>query len=88
MSTLTKEQEQYIEHEVKLRIHEGKFDNLEKAIERLDNKIDIGLKHLDDKIDYGLKHLDNKMTWGFGVFIAISIVGWIIPIAIQFVHVK
>lgn len=85
MSKQTKENEQYaqaqqmsyIEHEVTLRLHDHKFQLLEKAIERLDNKIDSGLKHLD-----------NKMTWGFGVFIAISIVGWIIPIALQFVHVR
>lgn len=81
MSKQTKENEQYaqaqqmsyIEHEVTLRVHEHKFKSLDKAIERL---------------DAGLKHLDNKMTWGFGIFIAISVVGWIIPIALQFVHVR
>lgn len=88
MSTLTKEQEQYIEHEVKIRLHDGKFDNLEKAIDRLDNKVDVGLKHLDDKIDVGLKHLDNKLSWGIGVFIAISLIGWMLPIALQFIKVS
>ena len=41
----TKETEQYIEHEVQLRLHSEKFQHLDKAIERLDSNI----KHLDNK---------------------------------------
>lgn len=39
MSTLTKEQEQYIEHEVRLRVHDEKFLSHEKNFERLESKM-------------------------------------------------
>lgn len=42
---MNKEQENYIEHEVKIRVHKEKFDLFGKAIERLD----LDLKHLDNK---------------------------------------
>jgi hypothetical protein len=49
MDAFTKTQENYIEHEVQLRVHGKQFKSLEDAINRLDNKIDVGLKHLDNK---------------------------------------
>ena len=49
MDAFTKSHENYIEHEVQLRVHGKQFKSLEDAINRLDNKIDVGLKHLDNK---------------------------------------
>ena len=45
MTTFTKTEENYIEHEVELRVHDAKFQSLEKSIDRLDS----ALKHLDNK---------------------------------------
>lgn len=45
MSTFTKSEENYIEHEVQLRLHDAKFQAFEKSIDRLDTAI----KHLDNK---------------------------------------
>lgn len=84
MSKLTIEQEQYIEHEVKIRLHDHKFDSLERVIKKLDSSVN----HLDNKIDSSIKHLDNKLSWGIGVFIAISLIGWMLPIALQFIKIK
>jgi hypothetical protein len=77
MTAFTKTQENYIEHEVQLRLHDKKFDSIERAIEKLDYKIDAGLKHLD-----------NKLTWGVGIFITISIVGYMIPVALHFMKLS
>ena len=52
MVTLTKEMEQYIEHEVRLRVHDAKFQSLENAI-----------KHLESRMDESIRHLDNKLSW-------------------------
>jgi hypothetical protein len=56
MTLLNSTDENYIEHEIQLRLHselfkinDKRFDSLENGISRLDNKIDIGLKHLDNK---------------------------------------
>ena len=54
MTTFTKEQENYIEHEVQLRLHDSKFQNLDKAIDRLDSS---------------MKHLDNKFMLMFSVIL-------------------
>lgn len=45
MAEFTKTEENYIEHEVQLRLHDNKFQNLDKAIDRLD----AAIKHLDNK---------------------------------------
>lgn len=45
MPSFTKTEENYIEHEVQLRVHDAKFQNLDKSIERLD----AAIKHLDNK---------------------------------------
>lgn len=56
MSSFSKTEENYIEHEIQIRVHaeqfksqDRRFQSLEDAISRLDNKIDSGLKHLDNK---------------------------------------
>lgn len=56
MTLLNSTDENYIEHEIQLRLHselfkinDKRFDSLENGISRLDSKIDIGLKHLDNK---------------------------------------
>lgn len=45
MTNYTKETEHYIEHEVQLRLHDAKFQSIDKSIDRLDASI----KHLDNK---------------------------------------
>jgi hypothetical protein len=39
MSTFTKSEENYIEHEVQLRVHSEKFKVMEKKFDHLDNKL-------------------------------------------------
>lgn len=41
MSALTKETEHYIEHEVQLRLHEEKFNAIERRFDHLDNKLNL-----------------------------------------------
>lgn len=83
MPQFTKTEENYIEHEVQLRLHNEKFNLQDQKFQSIENSIN----RLDSKIDVGLKHLDNKITWGIGIFIAISLIGWMLPIALQFIKV-
>jgi hypothetical protein len=83
MSTLTKDQENYIEHEVQLRLNDEKFAINRLHFDKLDGKID----RLETKMDASIKHLDNKLLVGFGIFISISVIGWIIPICLKFIKV-
>jgi hypothetical protein len=46
MANFTKTEENYIEHEVQLRVYNAKFEENDKAVERLD----ASLKHLDNKL--------------------------------------
>lgn len=41
VSTFTKSEENYISHEVQLRIHEEKFKIIEKRFDHLDNKLNL-----------------------------------------------
>lgn len=61
MTAFTKDQEHYIEHEVKIRLHDTNFSALEKSIDRLDNKIDTSIDRLDKKIDTSIDRLDNTI---------------------------
>lgn len=79
MTHFTKDQESYIEHEVQLRLHDSKFQNLDKAIDRLDSSI----KHLDNKIDSSIKHLDNKYMLMFSLILG-SI--WV-PFVLNYLHI-
>jgi hypothetical protein len=81
---MNKDQQNYIEHEVKIRLHDAKFQLFEKSIDYLN----ATLQHLDNKIDTGLKHLDNKLTSAIRIFIAISVVGYMIPIALHFMKLS
>lgn len=45
-TTFTKKTEQYIQHEVQLRLNNKQFQHLDKTIERLESNI----KHLDNKL--------------------------------------
>jgi hypothetical protein len=54
MSNFDVQTELYIEHEVKLRLHDSKFNSIEKSIDRL---------------DAGLKHLENKFMVMFGILL-------------------
>ncbi len=51
MSTFTKETEHYIEHEVQLRLHEQKFQIIEKKNDEKFNSIDKRFDHLDNKLN-------------------------------------
>jgi hypothetical protein len=83
MSTLTKDQENYIEHEVQLRVNDEKFAINRLQFDKLDKKID----GLDGKMEANIKHLDNKLTVYLGLFISVSVIGWIIPICLKFIKV-
>jgi len=72
MTTLTKEQEQYIEQEIKIRVHDEKF----QIIERDFNEVKSTMRHLDGKFDAQFK-------WIIGMF-ASSIV---VPVVLHFVKV-
>lgn len=41
MATFTKDQEHYIEHEVKLRLSDEKFKSIDKRFDHLDNKLNL-----------------------------------------------
>jgi hypothetical protein len=83
MDAFTKTQENYIEHEVQLRVHGKQFKSLEDAINRLDNKIEGAINRLDNKIDVGLKHLDNKFMLMFSIILG-SI--WL-PAILHYLHI-
>jgi predicted PurR-regulated permease PerM len=68
MTALTKEQEQYIEQEVKIRLHDEKFQIIERdfneikmSIDHLDNKLVASINHLDNKLESSIRNLDNKL---------------------------
>lgn len=67
-TALTKEQVNYIEHEVQLRLHDSKFQNLDEAIDRPDSSI----KHLDNKCMLMFSVI--WVLYGFHLFLAISII--------------
>jgi hypothetical protein len=76
MTKFSKTEESYIEHEVQLRLHDekfkindNKFQSLEAAIHRLDDKMDTGLKHIENKLDSSIKHLDNKFMLMFSLIL-------------------
>ena len=41
MTTFTKSEENFIAHEVQLRVHDEKFKTIEKRFDHLDNKLNI-----------------------------------------------
>jgi tetrahydromethanopterin S-methyltransferase subunit G len=41
MSSFTKSEENFIAHEVQLRVHDEKFKSIEKRFDHLDNKLNI-----------------------------------------------
>lgn len=97
MTAFTKETENYIEHEVQLRIHSSYFAGLEKSINRLDasiehldnklerysDKLDSKIKHLDDKLEKSIDHLDNKFMLMFSIVLG-SI--WL-PAILHYLHI-
>lgn len=70
MTTLTKEQEQYIEQEVKIRLHDEKF----QIIERDFDDMKTSMRHLDSKFD-------SQFKWIIGMFVS-SI---ILPVVLHFI---
>jgi len=79
MASFSKDQENYIEHEVQLRVHDSKFQNLDKSIDKLDES----MKNLDGKLDSSIKHLDNKFMLMFGLILG-SI--WL-PFILSYLHI-
>jgi hypothetical protein len=89
MSNFTKEQENYIHHEVLLRLHETKFNSLENDIDKLDRKLDKSIERLDvtieklgNKIEASIKHLDNKCMIMFSIIIGCI---WL-PAILHYLH--
>ena len=90
MSTFTKEQEQYIEHEVKIRLNDEKFQIIEKdfhevktSIKHLDNKLISSIKHLDDKFDSSIRHFDTKFDSQFKWIVGIFASSIIVPVVLH-----
>ena len=69
MSTLTKSEVNYIEHEVQLRLHTEQFKLNDKKYEEKFSSID---KRFD--------HLDNKLNWIIGIVLG----SVFIPVALHF----
>lgn len=91
MSTLTKEQEQYIEQEVKIRLHDEKFQLIERdfseikaSLNSVDNKIADSIKHMDSKLDASIKYLDGKLDSQFKWVISLFISSMVIPVILHF----
>ena len=62
--------EQYIEHEVQLRLIDKRFDlysdkfkHIDDSIRHLDSKLDESVRHLDNKFNEWIHHMDNKLNW-------------------------
>ena len=81
MTTLTKEQEQYIEQEVKIRLHDEKF----QIIERDFDDVKASINHLDNKLDSSVKHLDSKFDSQFKWIIGMFVSSIILPVVLHFV---
>jgi len=72
MSAITKDQEQYIEHEVQIRLHDEKFQIIERDFDDMKSSI----RHLDSKFD-------SQFKWIIGMFVS-SI---ILPVVLHFIKV-
>ncbi len=90
MTAFSKAEENFIEHEVKIRLHDNKFDGLQISIGKLDTKLDTSINKLDDKLeksidrlDASIKHLDNKFMLMFSIVLG-SI--WL-PAILHYLHV-
>ncbi len=81
MSTLTKDQEQYIEHEVQIRLHDEKFKLADKKHE---DKFQIIERDLDD-MKSTIRHLDGKFDSQFKWIIGMFVSSIIIPVILHFV---
>ena len=72
MTKFTKTEENYISHEIEIRLHDKKFQLMEDM-----------LKRMEDKLDSSVKHLDNKFMLMFSVILG-SI--WI-PFILSYLHI-
>lgn len=81
MTTLTIEQEHYIEHEVNIRLHDEKFQIIERDLDDVKSSI----RHLDNKIDSSVKHLDSKFDSQFKWIIGVFVSSIIIPVVLHFI---
>ena len=81
MTTLTKDQEQYIEHEVQLRLHAEQFKFLDK---KNDDKFQIIERDFDD-MKTTMRHLDSKFDTQFKWIIGMFVSSIIIPVVLHFV---
>ena len=92
MTALTKEQEQYIEQEVKIRLHDEKFQIIERdfneikvSIDHLDNKLVASINHLDNKLESSIRNLDVKFDSQFKWIMGMFVSSIIIPVILHFV---
>lgn len=81
MTTLTKDQEQYIEHEVQLRLHDEKFKFIDKKHE--DNFQNI-VRDFDD-MKSTMRHLDSKFDSQFKWIIGMFVSSIILPVVLHFI---
>jgi hypothetical protein len=76
MSNFSKATEKYIQHEVKLRLHDYKFlsferslqamnQRFERSLQAMDQRFERSLQTMDQKIDSNFKYLDQKIDDGF-----------------------
>lgn len=66
--------EQYIEHEVKLRLNDERFKFLERDMSELKQSMSESFHHLDNKID-------SQFKWVIGMFIS----SMVLPVILHFV---
>jgi hypothetical protein len=59
MSAFTKPEEHYIEHEVKLRVHDALFQHIDYKFDKLEKKVD---------------KIDGKFNWIIGLLITAIII--------------
>lgn len=79
MTNFTKDTEQYIEHEVQLRLHSEIFNQNDKRYQEKFLSIDKSM----DRLDSTIKHLDNKFMLMFSIVLG-SI--WL-PAILHYLHI-
>jgi hypothetical protein len=72
MNAFTKTEESYIEHEVQIRVHDEKF----QIIERDFDDVKTSMRHLDSKFD-------TQFKWIVGMFVS----SVILPVVFHFIKV-
>lgn len=83
MATFTKDQEQYIQHEVQLRVHDERF----KAVDdKHESRFQIIERDLDD-MKSSIRHLDGKFDSQFKWIIGMFASSIVVPVVLHFMKV-